>query len=228
MQVDSLLKVINKLTAVLQLYRGSSLEEMLDDIYRRSSERPAGANSGKGQGSRKQSKAADKLPPEEAAAILQDMTEEQRRELLDNYIIKELKVITSLQGIKLPSKAKRNEIIDTIANHRDRPALVFTNKESEPVVPKPVAEMKGSLPVIGDSQRGERLSQAAMAIQEMDEKEIMELLSTFNKSEILEIARRNHFKISSGNNKDNIIIMLAKNLGFKDLNRRISLRSRQE
>lgn len=72
--------------------------------------------------------------------------------------------------------------------------------------------------------RDERLSEAAAAIQEMNQEEIMELLHTFKKSEILEIARRNNYKMPSNFSKGNLIIMLAKNLGFKDLTRRINER----
>lgn len=230
MQVDKLLIVINKLAAVLELYRGKSVEKMLDDIYQLSSVGPAGATPGKKEGNQKQSKGADKLPPEEAVVLLPDMPEEQRSEFLtkNKYIVEELKVIASLQGIKLPSKIKKNEIIDIIARHSNRPGLLLDSRPSKPAGQKPVAEVKATnLPPINDSQRGDRLSQAAAAVQDMNQEEIMELLNTFNKSEILEIARRNNFKISSNNNKDNIIITLAKNLGFKDLTRRISQRPHQ-
>jgi hypothetical protein len=229
MQVDRLLIVINKLAAVLELYRGKSVEKMLDDIYQLASVRPAGATPEKGAGNRKESKGADKLPPEEVVILLPDMPEEQRSEFLtkNKYIVEELKVIASLQGIKIPSKARKNEIIDIIARHSDRTGLLLDSRQSEPARQKPVAELKGNLPPINDSQGGSRLSQAAAAVQDMNQEAIMELLSTFNKSEILEIARRNNFKISSNNNRDNIIIMLAKNLGFKDLTRRISQRPQQ-
>lgn len=228
MQVDRLLIVINKLAAVLEVYRGKSVEEMLDDIYQLSSMRPAGATQGKEAGSQKQTKGADKLPPEEVVILLPGMPEDQRMDFLAKYNIKELKGIASFQGVKLPSYSRKNEIIDIIARHSDRPGLLLDSKQSEPAGQKPVAEVKATkLPPINDSLRGERLSQAAAAVQDMNQEEIIELLNTFNKSEILEIARRNNFKISSNNNKDNIIIMLAKNLGFKDLAHRISQRSRQ-
>lgn len=229
MQVDSLLRVINKLAAVLELYRGSSVEQMLDDIYRRSSVRLAEATQGKGAGSQKRPKGADKLLPQEAIILLQGMSKEQRTEFLIKYkyIVKELEVMASLQGIKLRSKARKKEIIDIIAQH-SHPGLPLDSKQSRPVKQEPAVEkVKDKLPRVDDSQRDERLSNAAAAIQEMNQEEIMELLHTFKKSEILEIARRNNFKISSSNTKDNIIIMLAKNLGFKDLTRRISQRPRQ-
>jgi hypothetical protein len=227
MQVDRLLIVINKLAAVLELYRGNSVEEMLDNIYQLSSVGPAGATPGKEAGNRKESKGADKLPPEEVVILLPGMPEEQRTDLLAKYIVKELKVIARLQGIKLSSGAVKKEIIAIIARHSNRPGLLLETKQSEPAGQKPMGEVKAKLPPINDRQRRERLSQAAAAVQDMNQEEIMELLNTFNKSEILEIARRNNFKISSNNTRDNIIIMLAKNLGFKDLTHRISQRSHQ-
>lgn len=44
----------------------------------------------------------------------------------------------------------------------------------------------------------------------------------------LEIARRLNVKIAKSNTRDNVILLIAKHFGYKDINRRILERPRRE
>jgi len=61
----------------------------------------------------------------------------------------------------------------------------------------------------------------------MAQEQIVDFLRGFNKSDIFEISRRLHLQIPSSNSKDNIILLIAKHLGYKDINRRMAERPRR-
>jgi len=72
------------------------------------------------------------------------------------------------------------------------------------------------------NQKNPGMDDAVTRVPHMKQDEISDFLVVYKKSEILEIARRLNLRISSGYRKDNIILLIAKHFGYKDIDRQIS------
>lgn len=211
MKVSRIMEMLNKLGPILEHYRDYTVDEMLDDIYQKCC-KPAvtevSAAVDAGPQAEVPKPAPGKLPPAEAALLLPDLNrDEQLRLLNDNeYKVIELKEIAKCLKLKL-GKANKEEIKEIIVNQRraeDKPHDVKGEKEGQNL--------------------GERVAAALEQIRMMQQEEIVAYLTPYYKHEIMEIGRRLNLRLTAGNRKDNIILLIAKHIGYKDVNRRISER----
>lgn len=242
MKVDTVLEIIRKLSLILEHYQDKTVDFMLDDIYqhccvpaeplilepepdaREMSQREAEKQERSEEmertekpdkpGKPEKTQKPEKPSSADAALLMQDMNREERVDFLKfhKYIIREMQTIAGIWDIKTKSNIKKAEIIEAIASHKHVPGEVIPEAES----PKPKK-----------TKKGKSIENAILELPEMNQEEIMVYLEPFRKYEILEIARRLNVKVSASNTRDNIILLIAKQFGYKELNRRIFERPRR-
>ncbi|MEN6462310.1 MAG: hypothetical protein ABFC94_13190, partial [Syntrophomonas sp.] len=83
---------------------------------------------------------------------------------------------------------------------------------------------KGTKEKKAEQNLSERVASALEQIRKMQQEEIVVYLKPYYKHEIMEIGRRLNLRLAAGNNKDNIILQIAKHIGYRDVNRRIAER----
>lgn len=162
---------------------------------------------------------ADKEKPrlQDAGTLMKKMNREERIDFLNVYTVVELKRIAADLNIKIKSRMNKPEVIKKIADLAGTPAYTTTAAHI-------AAESGGGGK---QAQATDRLGAAAVQVADMAQEQIVDFLRGFNKSDILEISRRLHLQIPSSNSKDNIILLIAKHLGYKDINRRMAERPRR-
>lgn len=213
MKIKSILDFVRKLIPILEFYRDRTVNEMLDDIYRNCCTTvPINAVSSKieppVQPERKAK--AEWLSAEEAITRMQGMDNEKCQAFLNSSCrVVELREIAHQLQIKIRSNANKKEIAAAIASQRNN----LVNKAQGVW-----QEAK---------EKTDRLGDAAAKIAAMKQDEIIDFLGGFNKSEILEISRRLNLQISASNTKPNIILLIAKHFGFKEVSRRMFERPRR-
>lgn len=213
MRIKSVIDFVRKLMPILEFYKDRTVNEMLDDIYRNcckagltdtmSSETEPPAQP-------KRKAKAEWLSAEEAIARIRGMDEDECQVFLNSSCrLVELREIARQLQIKIKSKANKKEIVATIASQRN----------------KLVDNAQGVLREAGGKKN--RLGDAATQVAGMKQDEIIDFLGGFNKSEILEISRRLNLQISASNTKANIILLIAKHFGYKEVSRRMFERPRR-
>ena len=132
MKVESLIKNLDKVKAILELYRQSSVEAMLDDIQAKLTEgpkvetqpqplRPPGAEGQKTspqaekKGSRK--KTAENFEPEKLACLLPTMPKEAIEPFLKQYSREQVHMIAEAASVKVRKSYGKGITIALIANH---------------------------------------------------------------------------------------------------------------
>lgn len=209
MKVGSVLEIITKLVPILKYYRERSVSEMLDDIYQKCciTAPPVDYLPPKPAKGKKANK--DKPQLQDAGVLMKEMNKDEIVGFLNIYTKTELQQIAASLSIKIKSGTNKPEIIDIIASQAGNPIHgVLGAGRTEKEVNKDT----------------DRLGAAAVQVTAMTQDEIVSFLKGFNKSEVLEISRRLRLQISSSNNKDNIILLIAKHFGYRDVNRRMAER----
>jgi|GEM_PF-3567793 len=211
MKVRTILDIVRKLMPILEYYRDWNILDMLDDIYQKScSNKPAEMP---GALPAQKTKVSEKLSPRDAAALIITMNKEERSEFLKPYYVRELKEIADCLQLKYKSNIRRPEIIELIASYEKE----TSSSDSIP------AEMK--LPQ-EDRSAIDYINEAAARIVNMQQEDIISYLNSFTKKDILAVARQLNLKLSANYTKNNLILMIAKHIGFKEVNRRIAQRPR--
>lgn len=149
-----------------------------------------------------------KLPPSDAALLLQDLNRDEQLSLLNDndYKVAELKEIAKCLNLKL-GKANKEEIKEIILNRGRAEDNLKAVKEKK-----------------AEQNLSERVAGALEQIRMMQQEEIVAYLTPYYKHEIMEIGRRLNLRLAAGNRKDSIILQIAKHIGYPDVNRRIAER----
>lgn len=213
MKINEMLEMINKFMPILEHYRDYTVDAMLNDIYQKCchSDRPDLVSTGDAKpGDDKPQPTSGKLVPADAVLVLPGMDREaQLRLLTDNkYIVSELKEIARCFKLKI-GKANKKEIIEMIVNRGDALDKPTDTEKIQPAL-----------------KVSERVTAALEQITVMQQEEIIAYLNSYYKYEILEIGRRFNLRIATSNTKGNIILLIAKHIGYKDVHRRIAERPR--
>ncbi|MEA1962392.1 MAG: hypothetical protein U9N81_14185 [Bacillota bacterium] len=209
MKVNRILNVIRQLIPILEYYRDQTVTEMLEDIYEKSCKTPpqtSSSSTGEPGVTLKRKSNPLKLSPEDAAASIRGMDEAERILFLASYTIEDMKKIADCLHLKYLSNIKR------------QPIIVLITYGQAHTVEQPLRPATGTKPI----QEVSHIGDAVLRVPTMKQDEIINFLAAYNKSEILEIARRLNLRISSGYRKDNIILLIAKHFGYKDIDRQIS------
>lgn len=212
MKVGSMLDIITKLVPILKYYRDRSVSDMLDDIYRKCCMTGPPADSLPPRAAKGKKADKDKPQLQDAGVLMREMNKEERVRFLDIYTVADMKEIAASLNIKIKSHINRPEIIEVIASQAGNPVQA-------------AAKAGGGRKQIANDT--DRLGAAAAQVKAMTQEQIVDFLGGFNKSEILEISRRLQLQISSSNSKYNIILLMAKHFGYKDVNKRMGERPRR-
>lgn len=205
MKVRDLISVSKKLMPILEYYQDRTVDYMLEDIYKNC----CSTSEVDKNPSREQKAKSERLSLDDAVAIIPGMEKGKRTYLLNDYTIPLLKEIARRLNIKIKSKMIKAEIIETIVS------LAGTNL---------LEAQEGGNIIKADGSDADRLADATTKISQIGKEEIIDFLKSYNKSEILEIARRLNLSISASNRKDEIVQLIANHFGYIDLNKRLAER----
>lgn len=225
MKVGKLLEIMAKAMSVMEYYRDYTVNEMLDDVYQKC------CVTGNAEGMaaeavsevRRVEAEPGRLPPAETVGVLSGMKREEQLQWLkaNKYLREDLKEIAVYLKLKFPRRAKKDEIRDLVLSAID---MRDRGEAAEPEAEFAGAEVQNKGAKKKEQDVSGRVNAALEVILDMQQEEITAYLGSFYKYEILEIARRLNLPVAASNRKDNIVLLIAKHIGYPELNRRIAAR----
>lgn len=231
MQVADLIKYIHQILPILEHYKDISVEEMLADIYGRCCcEQEA---SREGLISRAQAmEAAGVKPPadekpagpsfDEAIHTLPRLCNAERRELLDNYSVKDIKKLAKALGMKGYSKYNtRIALVDAFCAYLDEQPTIPAAVNVEPAAAPQELSFHSSEPqpsAVADNNNipalPREIQDAARQLLDLPAQEREQFLEKFKLREIRQIAEYFQLKIPTKIRKSNAIIILTNHFSF--------------